>query len=134
MTTTAVTLTRAVPAPPERVFDAWVDPAQLAAWWWPQLTDTSYDVDARVGGRYRIEAAEAGLVVEGEYVEVDRPHRLAFSWVWDGSEPDEVVVTFEPVEGGTLLTVVHTSSQHVPEGGAVQGWGDVLDRLVQFAG
>ena len=140
MTTTSITLTRSVPAPPERVFDAWVDPAQLAAWWWPQLTDTTYDVDARVGGHYRIVAAEAGLTVEGEYTEVDRPHRLAFTWVWEGGsfeDPDavdDVVVTFEPVDGGTLLTVVHSSTQHLPEGGAEQGWSDVLDRLVRIAG
>ena len=40
-------------------------------------------------------------------------------------------VTFEPDEGGTQVTVAHTSSEHVPDGGAEQGWNDVLDRLVR---
>jgi hypothetical protein len=30
------------------------------------------------------------------------------------------------------VTVAHTSSAHVPDGGAEQGWRDVMDRLVQL--
>jgi hypothetical protein len=41
-----------------------------------------------------------------------------------------VVVTFELEATGTLVTVAHTSTAHVPEGGAQRGWNDVLDRLV----
>ena len=47
-----------------------------------------------------------------------------------GSVVDDVVVTFEPAGEGTLVTVAHTSVAHLEDGGAEQGWNDVMDRLV----
>jgi uncharacterized protein YndB with AHSA1/START domain len=140
MSESTITISRLVPAPPERVFGAWTDATQLAAWWWPQLAGTTYDVDARPGGRFRITSPAMGATVWGVYTEVDPPARLAFSWNWeDEGEPDAVVedtvvVTFEPGDGRTRVTVEHTSTAHVPDGGAEQGWNDVMDRLVRAAG
>ena len=137
MTTSTIIVSRVVAVGPERVFRAWVDVEELAAWWWPQLTGTTYDVDARPGGRFRIRGPAIGATVTGVYTEVDPPRRLAFTWRWeDDGEPETVVedlvtVTFEPDPRGTLVTVAHTSSEHVPDGGAEQGWNDVLDRLVR---
>jgi uncharacterized protein YndB with AHSA1/START domain len=140
MTESTITISRTIPASPERAFAAWTDVTQLAAWWWPQLAGTTYDVDARQGGRFRISSPAIGATVTGVYAEVDPPRRLGFTWNWeDEDEPeatveDMVVVTFEPGDGGTLVTVAHTSTAHVPEGGAEQGWNDVLDRLVRLCG
>jgi uncharacterized protein YndB with AHSA1/START domain len=137
MSTSTITIARTVAATPERVFAAWTDAEQLAAWWWPQLGGTTYDVDARLGGRFRIHSSGIGATVTGVYTEVEPPRRLVFTWSWeDEGEPeavveDTVVVTFEPDDGGTLVTVAHTSVAHVPEGGAEQGWNDVMDRLVR---
>ncbi len=136
MTESTITITRTVSASADRVFRAWTDVAELAAWWWPQLAGTTYDVDARPGGRFRIASPAIGATVSGVYTEVDRPRRLAFTWRWedegeaDAAVEDTVVVTFEPDREGTRVTVAHTSTAHVPEGGAEQGWNDVLDRLV----
>ena len=47
MSESTITISRTVAASPERVFRAWTDVEQLAAWWWPQLAGTTYDVDAR---------------------------------------------------------------------------------------
>jgi uncharacterized protein YndB with AHSA1/START domain len=134
MSTSTITVSRTVPAPPARVFAAWTDVDRLATWWWPQLAGTTYAVDARVGGRFRIESPVIGATVTGTYTEVDPPRLLAFTWVWqDEGEPpsseDTVVVTFVADEAGTHVTVAHTSAEHVPDGGAQQGWHDVLDRL-----
>ena len=139
MTESTITISRTVTASPERVFAAWTDVDQLAAWWWPQLAGTTYDVDARPGGRYRISSPAIGTTVAGSYSEVEPPRRLVFTWVWmdDGEQEsgeDTVVVTFEPVDEGTVVTVAHTSAEHVPEGGAEQGWNDVMDRLVRLCG
>jgi len=143
MTTSTITLSRTVAAAPQRVFAAWTEAEQLAAWWWPQLAGTTYDVDARPGGRFRITSPAIGATVWGVFTEVDHPRRLVFSWNWeDDADPDAVVdagvadtvvVTFEPRDDGTLVTVAHTSTTHVPDGGAEQGWNDVLDRLVRVA-
>lgn len=138
MSDSTITITRTVPASPERVFDAWTDVEQLAAWWWPQLAGTTYDVDAREGGAFRISSPAIGATVTGVYSEVDRPRRLVFSWRWqDGGAPDEtvvdtVVVTFEPDGPATVVRIDHTSAAHEPDGGAVQGWNDVMDRLVRL--
>jgi len=137
MTESTITITRTVAATPDRAFEAWTDVAQLAVWWWPQLAGTTYDVDARPGGQYRISSPAIGATVSGVFTEVDRPRRLVFTWNWqDDGEPevveDTVVVTFEPDPNGTVVTVAHTSTAHVPEGGAEQGWNDVMDRLVRL--
>jgi uncharacterized protein YndB with AHSA1/START domain len=138
MSTSTITISRVVPTSPVRVFAAWTEVEQLAAWWWPQLAGTTYDVDARPGGRFRIQSPVIGATVSGVYTEVDPPRRLVFTWVWqDDGEPasgeDTVVVTFAPDGDGTLVTVAHTSSEHVPDGGAEQGWNDVMDRLVRVS-
>ncbi len=136
MSESTITISRWVAASPDRTFGAWTDADRLAAWWWPQLAGTSYDVDVRAGGRFRIHSPVIGATVTGVYTEVDPPRRLAFTWVWQGDgEPEQavedvVVVTFEPRDGGTLVTVEHASQLHEPDGGAEQGWNDVLDRLV----
>ena len=140
MTRSTITVGRTVPGPAERVFETWTDEARLAAWWWPHLAGTTYDVDARPGGRYRIVSPVIGVTVSGDYSEVDPPHLLAFTWHWqDHDEPepvveDIVVVTFEPRDAGTVVTVAHASSAHEPDGGTEQGWSDVLDRLVRLLG
>ena len=135
-----ITVARVVAASPDRVFAAWTDVEDLAAWWWPQLGGTTYDVDARLGGRFRIHSPGIGATVTGVYTEVDPPRLLAFTWRWEDDEQpeaaveDTVVVTFEPDGAGTLVTVAHTSTAHAPEGGAEQGWNDVMDRLVGVVG
>jgi len=78
------------------------------------------------------------VTVRGVYTAVEPPRRLSFTWVWDdgeqGAVEDTVDVTFDPEADGTRVTVAHTSAAHVPEGGAEQGWSDVLDRLVRVVG
>ena len=137
MSSGTITLTRTVPAAPEEVFARWTSADRLASWWWPQLAGTTYDVDARAGGHYRIVSPVIGATVSGGYQEVDPPRRLAFTWVWqDGDQPasdeDSVVVTFDAADEGTLLTIEHTSSDHGPDGQTEQGWTDVTDRLVRL--
>ncbi len=67
-------LRRGLVAPAERVWRAFTDPDALAAWFWPPRFSTSVCIDLRVGGRYRI--AGSGLLVSGEYLELDPPRRL----------------------------------------------------------
>jgi uncharacterized protein YndB with AHSA1/START domain len=129
---TDITMTQEVAAPPDRVFEAWVDPERLASWWWPHLPDTTYDLDARVGGGYAIRSRSAAIGVHGTFVVLDPPHRLELTWVWeddgvDGPE-DRVVVELSGTDHGTLVTVRHTTDA----AGAAdfrQGWTDVLQRL-----
>ena len=50
-----------IAAPPERVFQAWIDPEQRLAWWGDDQTyrSTKLDSDLRVGGKWRTEGKSA---------------------------------------------------------------------------
>lgn len=123
-----------VPAPVEEVFDAWLDPQRLATWWWPEHADTTFEVDARVGGSFRIWSEGHGLGAHGTYLELDRPVQLAMTWVWEsarGESPEDVVVvSLHDLDGETLLTLEHhmaepTEDTTNPE----RGWSQVLREL-----
>lgn len=126
---------RSIAAPPSRVWDAWTTEAGLARWWWSGWDDTTYAVDARVGGSYRITAPAAGIAVSGRYVALEPPHRIEMTWVWsddDGDGPVERVVVDLVADGdGTRVTVLHTGPWSTPEPAAnyTEGWDHVLDRL-----
>jgi uncharacterized protein YndB with AHSA1/START domain len=104
-------VTRTIDGPRDVVFEAWTDAELFRQWWVPQslgLTLLSCEVDARVGGGYRltfdIGAAEP-MAFFGRYLEVTPPTRL----VWTNEEGDEgtvvTTVTFEDHGAGTRLVV-----------------------------
>jgi uncharacterized protein YndB with AHSA1/START domain len=126
-------LDRTLDAPPERVFRAWTEPAELAHWFCPTPgVPTTADVDLRVGGAYRIHMGT--YEVAGAYRTVDPPHALTFTWGWasGGDSPRMLVtVTFEPVEGGgTRLRLRHERFAVEAERASHQsGWTRSLARL-----
>jgi len=124
-------LRRTLAFPPERIWRALTDPAALAAWFWPERFDTTVAADVRVGGRYRIDGPGAGMAVSGEYVAVEPPNRLVFTWSWDG-EADETLVSVEltPSEAGTELLLTHARfADDTERDNHAKGWADCLDRL-----
>jgi len=74
-------LTRRLNASPERVFEAWVNAVLLERWLAPIV-----EVDARVGGHFRLEIRkpEEVHVVTGEYREIVPSQRIVMTWVYDG--------------------------------------------------
>jgi uncharacterized protein YndB with AHSA1/START domain len=91
------------------------------------------DLDARVGGAWRIASEVAGFGVSGVFTAVDEPVLLAFTWRWDG-DPEETLVTVAIVDDGdgALLTVVHEGFATSEDADShVEGWSDCLDRLVE---
>lgn len=137
--TEPLVITRLVPATPEQLWLSWTTEPGLATWWWHTWPDTRYRVNARVGGEYRIEAADHGFGVRGTFEVVEAPSRLVFSWVWyelaDGvasEEPDDQVqVVFTPHPNGTLQQLTHTGPWTDDEAAENyrQGWTFVLDAL-----
>jgi uncharacterized protein YndB with AHSA1/START domain len=129
--TAELRLRRTLAFPADRVWHALTDPAALAAWFWPERYATTAQLDLRVGGRYRIDGPGAGTAVAGEYVTVEPPHRLTFTWQWDG-DAEETLVTFEltPHDSGTELVVVHERfTTDEDRDNHAKGWSDCLDRL-----
>ncbi len=139
---------RTFKASPERIFDAFTDPAQLMEWWWPNgFSCPAAEVDLRVGGTYRIAMKWPGSIpaeqqfshyLGGEYYEIDRPHRLVMSGRAVNDEEGElfatlIEITLEPCEGGTALTMRQSYFEPMPPAealaGAEQGWSEQLDKL-----
>lgn len=127
---TRLEMTRTLAASPERVWHALTDPVALAAWFWPHLHNT-VETDPRVGGRYRIAGPAAGIAVGGEYLEVDPPKRLVFTWRWEGEEEQSrVTVDLQPAGEGTTLTLVHDRiADDTTRDRFADGWRDCLERL-----
>jgi uncharacterized protein YndB with AHSA1/START domain len=111
-----------IDASPETVFGFFTDPAKLVRWKGEKAT-----LDPRPGGVYRVEMNEQA-VVAGEYVEIDPPNRVVFTWGWEGgfgSTPpgsSTVEITLTPDGNGTLVRLVH-SGLPTPESVELHGHG-----------
>jgi uncharacterized protein YndB with AHSA1/START domain len=91
-----IRLERLFDAPREHVFRVWTDPALIPEWWGDGTTVEEMDV--RAGGRWRFRTAN-GMVVDGEYREVEEPERLVQTF-----QNHLQTLEFEDVDGRTKLT------------------------------
>jgi uncharacterized protein YndB with AHSA1/START domain len=129
---------RRLPGSPEEVFDAWTTGDSLALWMCPgSIQRAVTEVDARVGGRFRIlmKGPERDYDHTGEYLVLDRPRRLVFTWISEGTHGRSTTVTVELRRlgrGETQLTLTHDG---LPDEEAVgkheSGWADILKRLAE---
>ena len=107
-----VTVTRTVNGPARLVFEAFTKAELLERWWVPKsmgMTLLSCDVDARVGGKYRLVFDHGGAepaAFFGTYVEVQPYSRLAWTNEEGGEDGPVTTVTFEE-QGGRTLVVLH---------------------------
>jgi uncharacterized protein YndB with AHSA1/START domain len=74
-----------IAAPPDRVFQALTDPVQLSSWWGAKgmYRITEYQSDLRPGGKWASIGAGAdgkSFRVDGEYIEIDRPRLIVYTW------------------------------------------------------
>lgn len=141
MTTGTVTLHRVLSAPPERVYRAFLDPDAMAKWLPPHgFTGRVLEMDARVGGRYRMQFTNfsAGQVhaFGGEYQELVPNQRIVNTDRFDSPDlPGEMrtTVTFKAVSVGTELTVVQEGiPAMIPVDGCYLGWQASLQLLAQL--
>ena len=104
-----LTVTRTINGPARIVFDAWTKPELFERWWTPKsfpLTLLSVEIDARVGGTYRLEFRHEGSTSAffGRYLEVTPPSRLVWTNEEDANAP-VTTATFEETDGRTLVAV-----------------------------
>jgi len=133
----SVRLSRQFSAVPERVFDAWLDADKARTFLFGARIGNAIrsEIDPRVGGRFRIARRGHGQDIEysGEYLEIDRPHRLVFSLFVEkyAQRDDRVIVELAPLAERSLLVLTHELSLPNPaERFRIQrGWAIVLDRL-----
>ena len=136
----SVTVRREIAAPPEDLFDAWLDAESLGSWLKPSgIRETRAETDPRVGGTFRIVMVddESSIVHAGTYLEIDRPRRLVFSWSSPatGFRDSIVTVTFQPSSSSTTVVEIHQVG--LPDEEAQKshdaGWTDILRELRRTA-
>jgi len=119
-----------IAAPPETVFTFFTDPVRYAQWMGSHAT-----LQPVPGGAYRVDMRD-GVQAAGEFVEVDPPHRLVFTWGWTHDHAvapgsTRVVVTLVEEDGGTRVVLHHYD---LPDDGQREhhgkGWELYLARLV----
>jgi len=122
---------RFIPVPRERVFAAWLDPASLAQWMRPKgMTDARVEADPRVGGKFRIVMVQGREEFEhtGEYLLIQPPARLSFTWISQATDhkPTEVTIDFHERPGGTEVVLTHRQLPNTQVESHRRGWTDVL--------
>jgi uncharacterized protein YndB with AHSA1/START domain len=139
----AAVVQRVLPAPPDVVYDEWLDPDAMTEWMCPRPSRaTRIELDPTAGGRFRIHIDDEGfgLSLTGRYLELDRPHRLRFTWTsstWSGDDPESVVtVTLEPHgDEETLMTTIHHELLPIDlVEGHRSGWARIAQQLEDSLG
>jgi len=141
-------VTRTINAPPQIVFEAWINAELFQRWWVPKsfaLELLSCELDVRVGGAYRLVFRHPGdpepMAFHGRYLEVRPPSRLVWTNEETGSAGQVTTVTFEERNGRTQLVVhdLYSSTEALDEAissGSIS-WNDdtfdQLDELLAFA-
>jgi uncharacterized protein YndB with AHSA1/START domain len=122
-----------IDASPETVWDFLVDPDKATAWMGQKAS-----FEPRPGGTYRVEVIP-GHTARGQFVELDPPRRLVYTWGWEESEgesnpvpPGSSTIEIELValDGGTHLRFVHRDLPSTEAADSHKhGWDHYLERL-----
>ena len=129
-----LTVTHRFDARPEEVFDAWLDPSRARRFLF--TTDHSEvidcEIEARVGGDFRIidhRHEEGDVDHVGEYLEIDRPRRLAFTFGVPQFDASMTRVTLDlaPAGDGCELTLTHDDVPDEWVEPTRRGWNAILD-------
>lgn len=128
---------RVLPAPPERVYDAWLDEASLRAFMCPAPGQAEEVlVEPWVGGRLRVVMAfpESRNEITGEFLALDRPERVSFTWRTQDGQPTSIVtVLFAPHgQSQTHMTIIHTKQPAELVVRYKAGWASIAERLEEF--
>lgn len=136
-TTESISVEReiAIAASPETIWELLVDAHQATRW-----MGRAASFDLRPGGGYRVEVIP-GHTARGEFVEIEPPRRLVYTWGWEPASGDSVpsgstTVEFEliPTGDGTVLRFSH---RELPSADAAashaHGWDHYLERLALVA-
>jgi uncharacterized protein YndB with AHSA1/START domain len=139
-----------IKASPERVFHALTDPNEVPRWWGQEgvYRTAKWESDLRPGGKWKSEIAapEGGEMADprtpepqtvgGEYIVVDPPKTLEFTWSpsWDNFAISRVRYEIEPTATGSRLTVIHSGFEGRNEMATAhsEGWVRVIGWLSDY--
>jgi len=141
-------LTRIINAPRELVFQAWIDPAQLAQWWGPGcFTNPVCELDARPGGEILVHmTAPDGTVypMGGKFHEITPPEKIVMTTTAFQGDKNNVqlenlntILFTETSDGKTELKLHVVVQKATPEmegalSGMEAGWSQSFEKLDTF--
>jgi uncharacterized protein YndB with AHSA1/START domain len=136
-----------IAAPPERVFQALVDPVQVRRWSENEYCDlTVWEMDVQVGGFWQsVSIPRAGkgdsharYEHRGRILELKPPFLLAYTWLANFHEPPrrETIVRWEltPTAAGTRVKLTHSglALESKAREGYSGGWPGVLEVVKKY--
>lgn len=141
--TNTLNISRVIKAPPERVYNAFLDPDALCKWIPPNgYTGHVYHMDAKEGGTYRMSFSSLDgkdtHYFGGTYKELKPHHRIRYTDRFETDHPDMqgeimVTITLEEVPEGTRLTILQEGLPAlIPVEDAQTGWGQSLENLARL--
>jgi uncharacterized protein YndB with AHSA1/START domain len=133
MKLTDVTVSRTIPAPAEKVFDVWLNPKSPGGPWFGA---ERVIVNPVVDGLFYLAVKHEGRTWPhyGRFTEIDRPHRLEYTWMSEGTKGAESVVTVTIESRGeqTEVTLRHSGVPDDEMGHRhKEGWTWVLSALAE---
>ena len=123
----------------DRVFDAWLDPDTASKWLFATESGQMIrvEIDPRVGGSFNFTRRDGDDVEHvGEYLEIDRPRRLVFTFSVPkySKQVTRVTVDIKSLESGCELTLTHEDVLPEWASRTEAGWGMILDSLAKTLG
>ena len=139
MTDLTVKINKDINASIEKVFDAWLDPAMLTKFVLPMpgMLQPETTNDPRVGGKFEIIMAvgENKVPHHGEYLEIERPNKLSFTWVSPFSRDDSVVTLIFKSINNEKTNVELTHVKFIDEEKRTNhegGWSNILNKMTEI--
>ncbi len=130
-----IRIQRTLNAPVAKVFEAWSNPEAMSRWFFPGQMSCEVQNDFRVGGAYRLKmkGEENDYLHTGEYREIVKDKKIAFTWSSHIVSDTLVTVELAASGAGTALTLTHdlikteeALQQHMG------GWNGCLDNLTAY--
>jgi uncharacterized protein YndB with AHSA1/START domain len=136
----ALVIRKMIAAPREKVFAAWLDPESMKYWMCPgHILSAEAQIDPRVGGKFRIlmKGENQDYDHTGEYLVLDPPSKLVFTWISKGTDDQPTRVTVELFDRGGECELVLTH-ERFPRAEAVEehrrGWSELIGKLANYLG
>ena len=131
MNVTEITVSRLIPAPPEQVFNVWMDPESPGGPWFGSIRTI---LNPHVDGLFYQAVLHAGRSWHhyGRFTKIDRPHTVQYTWVSEATKGFEsiVTVTFRQSGAATEVTLRQTGIPDDELGRRHKdGWDAVLSTL-----
>ncbi len=127
----------------ERIYDAWLNPEKAQHWLKAASIQLGLagemrrvEIDARVGGSFFFSDMRDGTETKhwGTYIELNRPHKIVFTWITDEKkedDPSKVTLAIEPDGEGCMASIVHELeakwAEYIPQ--TEKGWSSFLNAI-----